>query len=620
MARRSDTQWFSGDEALLELMHALTYADHPWTHPNRPDLLLALGELLAWAGDTRAYDGQHKPGWISMTHDFTEAAKALGSNVFQVVQSHIDGLANLLVPEIGSDQAGRRRLASKAQALRLTLGQTATLLAAWKDLTSACSQPTRPMKTVAARRDFFWMVVRATDRNTTELSRSLTSVLTGDPFEAQLARYYLGELEEIDLNRADHMGNPPVSLSDRLDLAAKLLSVTPTAKTHVVWLAYKNAHLNSTGMELGHIQLYWAKWLRSVLASERAKDRLPGELTSTDMPPIIPDEQDVIFARIDLGIAALPDAIRVAGEQLDALVAMSMLGVEDRWERMSGYIHAVDGQIVSQGVFRYEELPVTSRHAWQGPTARFANMAPRVAPHLPMLDPNMKDIIGALSWWRVGIDHPTAAAILLNVRVLELVASRLGVASWTTYLEKYIKNIWLHNAILEVLYYPLFEALHYRRLPPDKLTRQRELSLQADTYQSGEQGFDVQAAARHLDEIIGFIPSRLPMARELRSIKQRTANPQALNEWRRDLESTWSGWRLRLERIRNAITHGGPFTEDAVVLTHPFSQQVSVWALDMCLDGFLNGKTLQQTHDEAQKYWDQWRLRLRSATSVNEIF
>jgi hypothetical protein len=237
-----------------------------------------------------------------------------------------------------------------------------------------------------------------------------------------------------------------------------------------------------------------------------------------------------------------------------------------------------------------------------------------------MLGPDMKDITGALSWWRVGIDHPTAAAILLNVRVLELVASRLGIASWTTYLENYIKNIWLHNVMLDVLFYPLFEALHYRSLPPDKLTRQRELLLEADTYQSGEQGFDVQAAARHLDEVIGFIPARLPMARELRSIKQRTANAQALTEWRSDLEHSWSGWLHRLERVRNAITHGGPFTEDVVVLTHPFSQQVSVRALGMCLDGFLDGKTLKQTHDETQKRWDQWRLQLRSATSVNDIF
>jgi hypothetical protein len=314
VVRRSDTQWFSGDDTLLELMHALTNADHPWTHPNRPDLLLALGELLAWTGDTRAYDGQHKPGWISTIYDFAEAAKALGANVLQVVQPHLDAITSLLNSDIGSDQAGRAKLASEAQALRLALGQTTTLLAAWKDLTSACGQPTRPMKTVAARRDGFWMVVRATDCNTTELSRSLTSVLTGDPFHARLARYHLGELEDNDLNPAAYRGDPLVSLPDRLDLAAKLLAVPPTAKAHVVWLAYKHAHLRSMGLELGPIRLYWAQWLRDVLASEGAKERLPEELTSSDIPPDIPDEQDVVLARIDLGIAALPDAIRVAGE------------------------------------------------------------------------------------------------------------------------------------------------------------------------------------------------------------------------------------------------------------------------------------------------------------------
>ena len=149
MVRRISTEWFSGDDTLIELMHALTNPEDAWTLPERPDLLLALHELLAWTGDSRKYEAQHKPGWISVMRDLTAAAEALGGNLKQALQPQLDAIRARFDPDIGVDEATRRTLATEASALRQTLAQTTTLLAAWKDLTSACSQPTRPMKTVA---------------------------------------------------------------------------------------------------------------------------------------------------------------------------------------------------------------------------------------------------------------------------------------------------------------------------------------------------------------------------------------------------------------------------------------------------------------------------------------
>jgi hypothetical protein len=336
--------------------------------------------------------------------------------------------------------------------------------------------------------------------------------------------------------------------------------------------------------------------------------------------PSLPDKEDVVLTRVDLGRSAFPDAIRVAHERMETLLAMATFGRRVPWERIPGFIHIMDGHIVSHWYFEYEKHPMTFRYAADSTAAQIAHIAPKVAPLLPVQDPGMKDIVDALPWWRVGLDHPTAAAIVLNVRVLELVASRIGEPSWTTYMEKYVKHMWVSHAMMETLRVALWEALRFRPLSPEAEARQREMFLEATSYQKGQQEFNVQTSARHLDEIIGFIPAELPLGRDLRSIKQRTSSADAMCAWRADLERSWAGWVHRLERVRNAITHGGPFTERAVLLAQPFSQQVSVWALWECVEGFLDGKTLAQTHDELATRGDQWRSKIQSATSIADVF
>ncbi len=130
---------------------------------------------------------------------------------------------------------------------------------------------------------------------------------------------------------------------------------------------------------------------------------------------------------------------------------------------------------------------------------------PVFAPRLPVSDQSLRDIIDALHWWRTGPSQPTAASIVLNVRIVELVASRVGETTWTTYLESYFKNAWIHSAIMQILYMALREALT-RHLAPEVQPRQREIFLDVTEYRDGQQRFNTGKAARHLNTIIQFIP------------------------------------------------------------------------------------------------------------------
>jgi hypothetical protein len=52
----------------------------------------------------------------------------------------------------------------------------------------------------------------------------------------------------------------------------------------------------------------------------------------------------------------------------------------------------------------------------------------------------------------------------------------------------------------------------------------------------------------------------------------------------------------------------------------PFSQKIAVWALWESVEGFLDGKTLNESHTDLRNRWDQWRSSAQSATSIEGIF
>lgn len=343
MTRRNDTQWFHSDDRFIELMLALTHPDMHWSQPDRPDILLSLDELIAWTNDTRAYDERmHESGWRSVVNDFLVAADSLGSKTSHVVQAHVNAIRNTGQPGVGGDQARRAQLSVEAAAMRRTLAATETLEAAWTDLVGAIGRRESRMNTVASRRDSFWAIVRATDRNAFELSEGLTSVLTGDPFEALRARLALGEIDKIDRPMQSIRSTTPFTdPKERLNLAVKILSSETTSRTHIVWFAFRRAALTSIGQTFGCIRLFEAQWLRAhLLSDEPLSDQVPSELGALgDDADVIPDQRDVVMASVDLGRDAFSDAVRVASERLDAFLAMSTIGSPVPWERLPGFIH-----------------------------------------------------------------------------------------------------------------------------------------------------------------------------------------------------------------------------------------------------------------------------------------
>lgn len=620
MVRTSAMEWHIGDDHFIEVMHALTYPDESWSYPQRPDVLTSLDELIAWTNDSRGYDDRiHKSGWTSAINDFIEATGSLGSNVLSKLQPHINIVRSISQAGVSSDPQKRATLSAEAATMRRILADTDTLAAAWTDLLRACGRRETPMNTVAVRRDIFWAIVRASDRNVDELSSELVSVLTGDLAITHFATPKVGEIEKSDTDLRtlrDALPTPPLK---RLERAERILRAEPTKKHHIVWLAFRNAYSDRISEKLGFIQLFDAQWLHGNLFGDGPfKDELPEELWQLDNANSIPNHHGVVLARVDLGTGVFSNAIREAGERTDTLLGIATIRCQVPWERMHGFIHVQDSQIATEQFFRYREEPQPF-YAMHDTAAQISHLAPRVASALPVRHSDIRGIIEALHWWTAGRDQPTAASIVLNVRAIELVSSRLGETSWTTYLEKHIKELWIYTSLVNKLYFPLHEALHHR-VSAEAHAIQRNIFLDATEHIDGQQTFNVRTAASNLNTIIEFIPSILPLGRELRTVRHRTSNTSAIQAWLSELERLWKGSVHRLERVRNSIAHGGPFTEHTVELVHPFSRQLSIWALETSIEGYLDGKTLSRTHIELKEKWENWRSSVHDATSVTDIF
>ncbi|GLZ32097.1 hypothetical protein Lesp02_42850 [Lentzea sp. NBRC 105346] len=622
MVRRNGTIWFGGDDRFIELMHALTHPEEQWAHPERPDILLALDELSAWAHDSRIYDERvHKSGWSSAIADFLGAAEALGPVLSASVRFNIDALRALVRSDVGGDANLRSDLMTAASALRLVLADAKSLSAAWQDLLKACGRKESSFDTIAIRRDTFWAMARAADRNVDELSRNLTSILSGSPLGAYSAMLHVDPANGRQITASEIRDAQLIAPVERLQMVDAMLTAAPRIRSHVVWFAFRNAYMNTVAMlELPSFQFFEARWVRGNLEHDDAphRDQIPAELREHGSASSIPDKPDVVLARVDLGSGAFSDAVRIAGERLDELLGMSSIGRAAPWERIPGFIHFQGESGVSDRVFEYSQSPSISPESSMNAGAQISRMVPRVAPFVPVQDPAMRDIIDSLHWWRVGSDQASAASVVLDVRVIELIASRAGEAAWTTYLEKYTKNLWIRSAVIDAFSRPLYEALHYRAAVRNP--RQREIFLETMKYEEGEQYFDIRKAAGHLDEIIGFVPENLPLSRDLRTVRRRSTSSSSMKSWCKALEKQWQGWVHRLERVRNSISHGGPFTERAVALTQPFSRKLSVWMLWECVDCYLDGKTVVQAHDDIKSRSDSWRNSMNNLKEINDIF
>jgi hypothetical protein len=510
-------------------------------------------------------------------------------------------------------------------ALRAHWTDPAVLEAAWSDIADACRDPRTPYETVASRRDLFWQLIRVADRNTQELSRLLVGVLEDNALVVEMARVRLGDLPNPDPGawpRQDQLAR--LAEPERIGLCQRLLAMPPTPAHHVVWVAFDRASLDGTTQTVGPIAFYRGTWVRATLEHNGpGQSQLPLEFTSPDSPlrpPVLPQGDRIVLARVDLGTGIFPDAPRVAAEQAQAVVTVASARAGDRyWRPLDGYIHATDGRVTGWSSFgqpfhRADVAPDLDRTADE-----LGTLAATLGPRLPVVDPALTETIDALGWWQSATDQPPLAAIVLDVRVLELVAARVTNGAWYDYLDSYHRDDWIRSRIVSTLHSAVFAAMRgYHIVSPSE--HPQLAALEATLFEpiaAGRHVFHADRALAALPTLARIWPVHHHLGRQLHTLAIHLSSPAALEDWCQTLGDRWTRTRTRLRRVRNALAHGGPLTPAADTV-HRLAHQRAGKALSFTLEALLDGRGAVKAHEDARNHMTAWRNGVSGAPSVHD--
>jgi hypothetical protein len=622
------------------LRDTVLWPNRRWVPTESVNILLATRELQAWLADPRPYAGKdQKWSWLSVLADFLHSVDQLGPALTTALGSDLSA-AVATTGSLKTDFESKthrdmeaafpaRRSSDQAviDQLNPRWDEVDVRLAAWRDLIETCRDTTVPYDTLALRRDLFWQMARAGDHDTSQLSDFLAGTLADSAFHVDLAKVWLGDTTDTgtSLRRPDESAG--LSVNEQLDFCERLVTQPAIPGHYVVWIAYNHAGPGVIYRKLGPISFWSVKWLRAVLAEGQGPnwEVIPSELKVRDsmfrLDDLPKDDQDMLLARADLGAGAWTDPVRVATEQIELVVTLAGFHVGNtKWRPMAGYFVAIDDRVRGIGSFH----PVISRdefpnHPYQhAMDAELHDLAQQLAPHLPIADGSLSKTIQAVRWWQQARRQSPLAAVLLHVRVVELLAHQIGVEKWYTYLDDYQRASWIRYHLIYELGHVIDDCMHNVDRLPSVADQQwlHELRRTTTTYQPGGafrrdlgKGFD------KLPKLAQLFPPSDDLGRRVQDAVRRYTL-QELPRWCNDLERDWQLVRDRVVRVRNALAHGGPLIDDTVVTVHEFIEQLAQWSLEVALEGLLGGQDIATANAAHKQESDQWNDGLASAATV----
>jgi hypothetical protein len=621
-----------------ELRITLLWPKRRWSADSTLDLLSTGGDFDGWLHDTRRYDGRHQAAWLSAIADFMWSVRQIGPHLRSALGaelSQVVATAESLRRSIEGDQptALRKQLPSRLPADRAVYvsfknrwSEPAVRDAAWQDLQDACRDEATSYDVLALRRDLFWHLVRTADYDVERMSTLLAGVLSDFEFYVLDARRWLGDMPDDQYLASGPMEKlAGLTEEQRRTLCRRILARQPVYARRVVWIAFDRVGRGTGVHELGAVSFWENPLVCAALQGDVPRwDRIPAEFRAAGVklsPTDLPASQDVIWARVDLGPGAFADPVSLATEQAESVVALAGFhSGELRWRRLDGYLDFVDDRLYGMSMFgapdRLDDMVVPTYTEFM--VAELDRLGPRLSEHLPLSNPDLTEVVKAVRWWQQARTQTSLAALLLDVRVLELVASRVG-TSWEKYLTRHLRVAWVRRSVITALKQVVREAVYADERLSSKTDRQRVEMHRAAVVSFVPGGFtiDPSSCLEALPELASVFPGHTPLGRRLRTLNTQLSSINGLTAWCYELTCEWARLSERLKRLRNALAHGGPVQGDAVASASQFAQNLAAWSLSRALEDILEGETIPSGHDEHKQQEDAWWDALSTAPSVS---
>ncbi|MGY1651781.1 hypothetical protein [Geodermatophilus sp. SYSU D01119] len=595
-------------------------------------LSVALDELDRWLTDPRPYDpGFHRWPWQHMAEDVQQVIATRGPRL----RASTPGLSKLkdllLTPKLGAKPDVRRQASDLLRSGQVELGQAS--VAAFDDLLAAVRDPAATTETVAARLRLLESALAMTGRSLRSEGNLLAGVLDDAAFDIAIARQELDGTPMPSPARRSELDSAGLAPDERVTLCHALLEQERTPGRQAVWVVYGQARIAAAGwhVNFGPVTFYDGPAMLGLIdmvrdgTSDRHED-LPEELLSDGelgdpsrrrltWPT---DVEQWVAVRVDLGTSRYADPVRIAWEQVEALVQVAGFhGRGTAWERLSGYLFVEDGQLRGSSFpFR---LPFDRRQYVHDYTdEELFRLAPRLQAHLPVTDPLLAELlqVSALVHDREESADPTT--LLQDVRAIELVSSRCSTAWQDLLLDNFAVDSLRQTARLDVFnaVWTMTSNSELKAHLPD-LPEPHDLQKNVPgEYHRYQLRIDVALAA--LKPLARSMPIHHAGGRRIRTVAAACTDPTAVQAWVEAEIEHYQRRVRRLKRCRDSLIHGGPISLDVARTVQRFANRQAQAVVATALEAVLQGRAIADVFAEHRRDDAAWREALGGATSVSE--
>ncbi|MEU4291874.1 hypothetical protein AB0E63_26915 [Kribbella sp. NPDC026596] len=592
--------------SLVEAARLLQWNSFRNPHPSPPrlDLTLAAEEVLAWLRDPRRFDRRnHRPGWSSVLAELQSSLDSLGPHLAGVLEAELESVRQERARGYIAIAAERQILRARLETLLGRLKERASLYAAWLDYLRLLRDSDATVEECLAARGFFWNVAATGGRDQSQLSSHLSGILTNDANQIQL------------------------SVEERLQLAERILLSTPEERHHVVWHVFTRASIDGIDLRLGDLTIFTGRWLRGLVEMEEPSPwvDIPPELRSR--PAVwdfssLPENEQFVFTRMDLGRQSLSNAPEVAAGVVDALVTLAKhrAGRRNNWTRLEGYWHAMDGEIVASSLGFKERTPRVDVVPRLDAVVDELEQVLAVAEVARFRSGEVREWAETLRWWREASNGHDAGAVLVGVRVLDLIAARVELPNWDSYANRYLQWADVRAKVLNSIQ----ESTHSGLSPDNGLEFEdsvdhhalEQLRREIISFEAKMIQFDYISAISRLEEIERLRGSGSTGARRIRTLRARLWNADRSDEWIASLRDEWSIQVRRLSRVRDSLAHGGPTTRESIWSAAKFASGLVDTALYLSFDSALRDRDILTWHENFREDQSQWRDRFKAGLGL----
>ncbi|GAA0997310.1 hypothetical protein GCM10009551_064690 [Nocardiopsis tropica] len=608
-------------------------------------------EIEEAALDPQPHNGMQKNDWTSRARDLEDSLKWVGPELASLVTAAVRDLHRLIANDLLTGSSGPRAVddskrpdvAKWAAALGALLDQDDALVAAWRDLITACKNPDHRAFSgdrVKYLRDTVIALChrRNQDPGASGQLQTALDVLLGSDHTVRIAQHSLGD--EVDLSKIEINGDSALG-PDELQALSERCVVAPTPTGNfVVWFRIDHAFVKGSYCAThGAVAFYPAVSLAGALTDYDSARELYGvvpeellieqvrELQTSDEGPNehmgFEYKPGLVYARVEVSGVERHHAMSRARNLLDAI--LKVIGTDtNTWEVLKGSLlfgetERLHYHSLSWGL-KHEHISHTLDHMNDHFTDSLRELGGKGVTITADAATELLPVLQLQEELREAPDSNPEAVVRAAVRAIEHCNARTERPSlkWTEYVTKYLVDFYTvekfaHRAVADV-----FQAAvaHVPDHSPGAAPVQELRDITADIRDNSWDGPIVRARTVAHTGALRRIYRDHWLARSLAELDDTLASPGALAKAFADETERVDACTARLRRTRNAAIHGGPISTAACETIAEFARRIAAMALSNVIEAVIDGACVEP-HTQARR--DRYRTRVEMLTQNGDL-